>query len=92
MPIFSEKWELLKLLTNRIEADSMAAYLQSSGIPVYVDYGALAIGIEGTYKVFVSAAMLEQARMATMPSEISDEELDFLATGERPEDLPPSTR
>lgn len=85
MPIFVEKWELLKLLTNRIEADSMAAYLHSSGIPVYVDYGALAIGIEGTYKVFVSAAMLEQARMATMPSEISDEELDFLATVERPE-------
>ena len=84
MPIFVEKWELLKLLTNRIEADSMAAYLESSGIPAYVDHGALAVGLEGTYKVFVSAEMVQQARMATLPPEISDEELDFLATGERP--------
>ena len=61
-----------------------AAYLESSGIPAYVDHGALAVGLEGTYKVFVSAEMLEQARMATSPSGISDEELDFLATGERP--------
>ena len=85
LPI-NKKFELLKLLSNRIEADSMVAYLQSSGIPAYVDYGALAVGLEGTYKVFVSAAMLGQAKMATSSSEISDEELNFLATGERPGD------
>ena len=85
MPVFVEKWKLLKLLTNRIEADSMAAYLESSGIPAYVDYGALAVGLEGNYKVFVAAEMLDQARNATLPSAISDEELEFLATRELPE-------
>ena len=41
--------ESLKVVSNRIEADRIAALLESSGVPAYVDDGALGAGLEGTY-------------------------------------------
>jgi hypothetical protein len=77
----AEKWELLMAFPNRVEADRVAAFLQSSEIPSYVDHGALGIGIEGESKVFVAAELADRARWLTSLPEIADAELDSLSTG-----------
>ena len=84
MPKAVERWELFKVLGDRIEADRLTAFLESSGVPAYVDHGALGAGLEGEYKVFVAAEFAHRARWVTSQPEVSDEELEFLATGKLP--------
>ena len=84
MPGSVERWELFKVLGDRIEADRLAALLDSSGVPAYIDHGALSLGLEGEHKVYVAAELAHRARWVTSQPEISDEELAFLATGKLP--------
>jgi len=65
-------------------ADRLAAFLESSGVPAYVDHGALAVGLEGENKVFVAKELAHRARWLNSLPEITDEELAFLATGRLP--------
>jgi hypothetical protein len=69
---------------NRVEADRVAAFLQSSEVPAYVDHGALGIGLEGEFKVFVATEFVHRARWLISLPEIADAELDFLSTGRLP--------
>jgi hypothetical protein len=75
---------LFKIVGDRIEADRLAAFLESYGVPAYVDHGALGLGLEGQYKVFVVEELAHRARWATSNTDVTDEELDFLATGKLP--------
>jgi hypothetical protein len=84
MPLPANQWELFKVFFNRVEADRLAAFLESSGVPAYVDHGALALGIEGENKVFVAKELAHRARWLNSLPEITDEELAFLATGRLP--------
>lgn len=79
-----EEWQLFKLFPNRVEADRIATFLQSSGVPAYVDHGALGVGLEGEFKVFVATELAHRARWLISLPEITDAELDFLATGRLP--------
>ena len=80
----AEKWQLFKLFPTCVEADRIATFLQSSGVPAYVDNGALGVGLEGEFKVFVAIELAHRARWLTSLPEIPDAELDFLATGRLP--------
>jgi len=66
--------ESLKVVSNRIEADRIAALLESSGVPAYVDHGALGVGLEGTYTIFVARHLATRARQVTADAGVTDEE------------------
>jgi hypothetical protein len=80
----TEKWQLFRLFPTCVEADRIATFLQSSGVPAYVDNGALGVGLEGEFKVFVASELAHRARWLVALPEIPDAELDFLATGQLP--------
>jgi hypothetical protein len=80
----AEKWQLFMVFPSRVEADRVAAFLQSSDIPSYVDHGALGIGLEGEFKVFVATELVHRARWLISLPEIADAEIDFLSTGRLP--------
>ena len=80
----AEKWQLFKLFPTCVEADRIATFLQSSGVPAYVDNGALGVALEGEFKVFVATELAHRARWLISLPEIPDAELDFLATGRLP--------
>ncbi len=83
----TEQWELLKVFSNRVEADRVAAFLESSKIPVYVDHGALGVGLEGEVKVFVATADAERARWLTSLPNVTDAELDAQSVGQAPKSV-----
>ncbi len=81
----TEEWELFKVFSERFEAERVTGLLESSGVPAYVDYGGLGVGLEMRFSVYVDASLAHRARwvMALTP-DVTDAELDFLATGKLP--------
>ena len=59
----ADDWESFKVVTDRTDADRIAALLESSGVPAYVDHGALGMGLDGGYKIFVARHSVHRARM-----------------------------
>lgn len=79
-----QHWKLLKVLSDRVEADRLAAFLQSADVPAYVDHGALNLGLDGGFRVFVAAQLAHRARWLLTQPDMTDSELTFLATGKLP--------
>jgi hypothetical protein len=81
----TEDWELFKVFADRFEAERVVGLLESSGVPAYVNYGDLGVGLDMKFSVFVDATLAHRARwvMASAP-EVTDAELEFLATGKLP--------
>ena len=79
------EWELFKVFPDRFEAERVVGLLESSGVPAYVDYSGLGVGLEMSFSVYVDASLAHRARwvMALTP-DVTDTELDFLATGKLP--------
>ena len=79
------EWEPFKVFPDRSEAERVVGLLESSGVPAYVDYGSLGVGLEMRFPVYVDASLAHRARwvMALAP-DVTDAELDFLATGKLP--------
>ena len=81
----TQEWELFKVFSDRFESERVVGLLESSGVPAYVDYGGLGVGLEMRFSVYVAASLAHRARwvMALTP-DVTDTELDFLATGKLP--------
>ena len=77
------EWVLFKTSDDQGTADMLAELLKNNDIPNRVDYGALQAGVGGV-KIKVPAELLEKANSLTSGSELSEAELNFLATGELP--------
>ena len=81
----TENWELFKVFTDRSEAERVVGLLESSGVPAYVDYGALGVGLEMRFPVHVDASLVHRARwVIALTPDVTDAELEFLATGKLP--------
>jgi len=81
----TEEWELFKVFPDRFEAERVVGLLESSGVPAYVDYGALGVGVELRFPVFVDSKLAHRARWVTaLTPDVTDAELEFLATGKLP--------
>ena len=78
------EFQFFKLYSDGVEADRIATFLKSSGVPAYVDHGTLGVGLEGDFRVFVATELAHRARWLTSLPAVSEEELDFLATGRLP--------
>lgn len=89
----TEEWELFKVFPDRFEAERVVGFLESSGVPAYVDYGALGVGLEMKFSVYVDASLAHRARWVTaIAPDVTDAELDFLATGKLPGSDEPKER
>ena len=81
----TEEWELFKTFPDRFEAERVVGLLESSGVPAYVDYGALGVGLDMKFSVFVDTTLAHRARwILALTPEVTDAELEFLATGKLP--------
>jgi hypothetical protein len=47
----TEDWKLFKVFTDRFEAERVVGLLESSGVPAYVDFGGLGVGLEMRFSV-----------------------------------------
>ena len=81
----TEEWQQFEVFPDRFEAERVVGLLESSGVPAYVDYGGLGVGLEMRFPVYVDASLAHRARwvIANTP-EVTDAELDYLATGKLP--------
>ena len=81
----TEDWELFKVFADRFEAERVVGLLESSGVPAYVDYGALGVGLEMRFPVYVDTTLAHRARwVMAMTPDVTDAELEYLATGKLP--------
>ncbi|MCP3908453.1 MAG: hypothetical protein GY712_10610 [Oceanicoccus sp.] len=75
------KWTVFKSFDHQSMAELMSERLRSNGVPTRIDFGAYHSGVDGVH-LYVASHMLHRARWLTSETALSDEELDYLATGE----------
>jgi len=79
-------WRLLATLSDLPSAQSLAEVLAAQGINVRVSSDAGVLGQAAPSRIYVSAAQLERARWLTSAGDLTDAELEELATESPPED------
>lgn len=76
-----EDWELFQTFSDRGSAEALAVVLDSEGVPARVESSTLVAGIETRHGVLVPASLVHRAKWVLADSDLSDSELDYLATG-----------
>jgi len=74
-------WVVFKTLDDPGTADMLSELLSNNSVPNRVDYGALQTGVDGV-QIMVPAELLPRANMLASGNELTDAELNFLATGD----------
>jgi hypothetical protein len=84
------EWRLLTTLPDLPSAQSLAQVLLGDGIVARVMSDASVLGQAAPSRIYVNAAHLHRARCSLSQRQFTDEELDYLATGEPgSEETPP---
>ncbi len=79
-----DEWQPILEFSDRGSAEAVAAILGTEGVPTCIEPRRLTAGIEARFDVAVQASLVHRARWVLALSEFTDEELNFLATGELP--------
>jgi hypothetical protein len=69
------------LFQNQPSAESAAEFLRGNGVPATVEVCAALPGLVESVRVVVPSSLLHRARWLLNLGDISDSELDFIATG-----------
>lgn len=77
-----ERWQPFRTFFDRGSAEAMVVVLDSEGVPARVESSELVAGIESRYSVLVPSSLAHRARWVLADSDLTDSELDYLATGE----------
>ncbi len=77
-----KEWQPFETFSDRGSAEALAAVLGSEGVPARVESSELVAGIEARYRVLVPSSLVHRARWVLADSDLTDSELDYLATGE----------
>jgi hypothetical protein len=77
-----EEWKPFQAFSDRGSAEAVAGVLDSEGVPARVESSKLVAGIETRHCVLVPASLVHRAKWVLADSDLSDSELDYLATGE----------
>jgi hypothetical protein len=72
------------VFSDRGPANSLSSWLQSEGVPCYVEPRALSGAVETRFIVFVLKNLEHRARWIVSQMPPSEVELEFLATGKLP--------
>jgi hypothetical protein len=76
------EWQPFKSFSDRGSAEALAAVLDSEGVPTRIMSSGLVAGIETRYRVLVPSSLAHRAKWVLADSDLTDSELDYLATGE----------
>jgi hypothetical protein len=76
-----EEWQPFRTFSDRGSAEALAVVLDSEGVPARVASSRLVAGIETRYCVLVPTALAHRATWVLADSDLTDAELDYLATG-----------
>jgi len=77
----SDEWQTFQTFSDRGSAEALAAVLDAEGVPARVASSNLVAGIEARHRVLVPSALLHRAKWVLADSDLTDSELDYLATG-----------
>ena len=75
------EWTIFKTFDSRSMADMLAELFRSNDVPTKIDYGIYGSGLDGVY-LYVPSNLVHRAKWLTAETKFSDEELNYLATGE----------
>lgn len=78
-------WVVFKSFDNRALAEMMAERFNANEVPTKIDYGVYHIGVDAV-NLYVPEKLVHRAKWLCNETALSDEELDFLATGSLPAD------
>lgn len=76
-----KEWQPFEIFSDRGSAEALVAVLGSEGVPARVESSGLVAGIEARYRVLVPSSLVHRARWVLADSDLTDSELDYVATG-----------
>jgi hypothetical protein len=82
MPI--DGWSVVASFGDQISAQALSGLLKSESMPCLVISNAPVPGLGTEFSVLVPTPQLRKARLIREQNHVSDEELNYLATGELP--------
>jgi hypothetical protein len=74
-------WQPFQTFSDRGSAEALAAVLEAEGVPARVTSSRLVAGIETRHCVLVPSSLAHRANWVLADTELTDAELDYLATG-----------
>ena len=74
-------WQPFQTFSDRGSAEARAGVLESEGVPARVASSELVAGIETRHRVLVPSSLVHRANWVLADSDLTDSELDYLATG-----------
>jgi len=77
----SEKWQPFETFSDRGSAEALVAVLNSEDVPARIESSHLVAGIETRHRVLVPSSLMHRARWVLADSDLTESELDYLATG-----------
>ena len=76
----SEDWEPLEDFGDRASAASIVGLLDTEGVPARIDESSPIPGLDEMFRVMVPSHLVDRAREIVAAMDISESELDVLAT------------
>jgi len=76
-----DPWQPFQTFSDRGSAEALVVVLDSEGVPARVESSKLVAGIESQYCVLVPSSLVHRAKWVLADSDLTDAELDYLATG-----------
>ena len=76
-----EEWQPFQTFSDRGSAEARAVVLDSEGVPALIESSKLVAGIETRHSVLVPASLVHRAKWVLADTDLTDSELDYLATG-----------
>ena len=75
------EWTPFQTFADRGSAEALAVVLDSEGVPARVESSKLVAGVETRHCVLVPKSLVHRAKWVLADTDLSDSELDYLATG-----------
>lgn len=76
-----DDWQQFETFSDRGSAEALAVVLECEGVPARVESSGLVAGIEARHCVLVPASLVHRAKWVLADTDLTDSELDYLATG-----------
>jgi len=80
-----EEWQLFQAFSDRGSAEALAVLLDAEDVPSRVESSKLVAGIETRHCVWVPSFLAHRAKWVLADSDLTDSELDYVATGKLPD-------
>jgi len=78
----TDDWEALETFEDELSAQALAGLLRNEGVPVEIRVKSPLPGLVNDVQLFVPSSLAHRARWIINTSPVSEEELNFAATGE----------